>query len=142
MLNQKFSQHRHKDGHWIASRRIPDVETLDRERDTLWSAPPDNYGFAEYVQGWAALARDLSRAAVPYAVHLSPWALLPPHHDLASTPDQDEGALINQAVYGAKLALLASARGALPQRLESAAEALRSAGVRVVIAGPAGSDCR
>jgi len=77
LLNEKF--HMYREPYWIGSERAPDVAALrEAGDDTLWSAPPNGYGHAEYLEGWLALARDLRAAGVPYAllgVPAGPWVL-------------------------------------------------------------------
>jgi len=73
-LNHKLHQYRAGADHWIGGSAAPDVSSLVKSGDTFWSARPRGYGYPEYVAGWAALARELREAGVPYNVILGAYA--------------------------------------------------------------------
>jgi hypothetical protein len=101
-LNHKFSQFADGAEMWIGGKLARDAEALRALSDqTLWTAPPRGYGYPEYVAGWAALAKDLRAAGVPYSVALPTWPWPVRFADDPSTP-ADEGALIREAARGAK----------------------------------------
>jgi hypothetical protein len=131
MLNQKFHQYRSGGGHWIASAAAPDVTRLNRLEDTLWTAPPDAYGYARYVAGWHALAAELRAAAVPYAVSLSLATWRGRSYDDPGSP-ADESALIREAAKGARLVLLDWPERKRGRDFAAARTELEAAGVRVV----------
>lgn len=72
-LNHKIHQYRAGAEHWIGGSATPDVAALVKSGDTLWSAQPRGYRFPQYIAGWAALARELRAAAVPYNVILGAY---------------------------------------------------------------------
>jgi hypothetical protein len=129
-LNAKF--HQYREPWWIASPRAPDVATVrERWEDGLWTAPPRGYGYAEYVEGWVALAADLRAAGVPYAITSLPaWPWPKVGADDPATRDRDEGRMIRDVVRGARIALLETRRDAAG--LEAWAAELTRAGVEVV----------
>jgi hypothetical protein len=141
MLNQKLHQYRRfprsGSGHWIASPAALDVTALNRLADTLWTAPPRGYGYADYVAGWRALAADLRRGGVPYAVTLSlaPWR--GERYDDPSTP-ADESAWIREVARGARLVLLDAPVARRGRDFAAAQAELEAAGARVV---PVDSSC-
>jgi hypothetical protein len=130
MLNDKFSQFRVPNGHWIGSSYVPDVDALNARQTTLWSAPPLGYGYTEYVGGWTALGRDLREAGVPYAVWLSPW----PWSGRRLADPSHEDALVRETARGARFVML---RGALTPGLKRTIEEdLARGGARLVIMNP------
>jgi len=107
-LNHKF--HQYLPGNppmWAGGARAPDVARYVATDDTLWSAPPSSYGYAEYVAGWAAMGADLAAAGVPYVVWLPPtmWRAGSTLYDDPATPT-DENALIRSVAHGARWVLL------------------------------------
>lgn len=129
-LNQKFSMYRRE--HWIDSAAVPDTAKLRaRGAETLWTAPPKGYGYPEYVEGWAALSRDLRAAGVPYAVSgLSAWPWIRDRADDPSSP-RDEGKMIEEAVRGARLVIVERHARSDPAGLLRWAAELEAAGVQV-----------
>lgn len=103
ILNHKFD-HYFLPGFWLESDRYPTATAYVESKDSVWSAAPQDYGYAEYVAGWHALAADLRRAGVPFAVALTPHPWLSEADDRASS--QDERALILQAVQSASTVIL------------------------------------
>jgi hypothetical protein len=129
-LNHKFSQYR--EPMWIGGPLARDAVELRRLADaTLWSAPPIGYGYPEYVRGWAALAKDLRAAGVPYSVNLQTWPWLVRFSDDPASP-ADEGALVREAVLGARYVLLDRWARADHSGLAAFAAELGRAGVDVV----------
>jgi len=83
-------------GHWLGGADAPDVAKL-RATGDAFSAPPDGYGYAQYVAGWHALAREMDAAAVPFAVHLGRSMFTQPRlYDDPATPDVDEAARVRE----------------------------------------------
>jgi hypothetical protein len=132
LLNDKLGQYRRQDGHWLGG-LVHNVEELNREPRTLWSAPPDGYGYPEYVAGWAALGRDLRAAGVPYAVWMGAAAWQGRGLDDSHTADVDEGALVRETVRGARLFLATKAPP--PADLEAIERELRARGGNLVLMG-------
>jgi len=99
---------------------------------TFWSAPPAGYGYPQYVQGWAQLARDLRNAGVPYAARLPLRAWTETFFDDTSTSSVDEAALVREVMRGAKLLLIDRA-ASIPAAIWATAEAqMRSYGAVVI----------
>lgn len=121
LLNHKLPQVRDPAGFWIDAPGRRDVAAIDRGGDTLWSAPPVGYGFTEYVQGWAALGRDLRAAGVPYSVMLTAGAFAGRGYDDPATRDVDEGGLIQSTAAGASLVVILGRTGAEEARRVEAA---------------------
>lgn len=139
LLNDKFAQLRRAEGHWIGGLKAPDVEALSRTGDTLWSAPPEGYGLAGYIEGWAALGQDLRAAGVPYAVWLGIGAWRGRGLDDPAT-EADEGERIRATAGGARLVLLGGE--AAPGEVSRLERELAAGGTRLVAMGAAGrSDC-
>lgn len=138
MLNQKFGQYRLPGGHWLGG-AARDVQGLNQTETTLWTAPPEGYGYPEYVAGWAALGRDLRAAGVPYAVWLSSAVWYSRWYDDPTTPDVDEAALIRETARGARLALVGGPLGAA--QIRSLEQELRGGGARLVLADAARAGC-
>jgi hypothetical protein len=103
LLNQKF--HQYTEQHWIGSPMAPDAEGLRKiGDDTLWTAPPRDYDAAAYLAGWVALAEDLRRAGVPYAVDLPHWpGLIKP---AGNNGPADQGHRIAEVARHARIAVL------------------------------------
>ena len=135
-LVNKFHQYGAEKGHWIGSGRVSDVASLDRVPDTLFSAAPSDYGYAAYVAGWAALARDLRAAGVPYAVEIQSPEFFARADDPSTAAD--EGALIREAARGASLVLLDRWRITTDASLRAATADLEAHGARVV---PVKAEC-
>jgi len=133
MLNNKFAQFRRDGGYWIGSENARDVAHVQAEsRATLWTSPPLDYGYSDYVRGWAALGRDLQAAGVPYAVWVGIGAWRRSYDD-RRTP-LDEGQLIRETARGARLVLL---QQPIPEpEFARVAGQLRNAGVEAVVRGP------
>lgn len=76
LLGDKFSQWNpaiEPDGgrHFARSAAYPDLASVRAKGATdFFSAQPDGLGWAEYVEGWTAIARDLDAAGVPFAVQV------------------------------------------------------------------------
>jgi hypothetical protein len=138
LLNDKFDQYRFEGGHWIGG-AARDVEALNRIGSTLWSAPPDGYGYAEYVSGWVALGRDLRRAGVPYAVWTSAAAWHSRWYDAPETPRVDEQQQILETLRGSRLALVGGPVSA--SRARELDEELRASGSRLVLMDAARASC-
>jgi len=131
-LNHKFHQFRYEP-QWIGSRTIPDVATLRAKGDdTYWTAPPRDYGYPEFVAGWAALGADLRAAGIPYEVEIPIWPWIETDADDPSTP-ADEGKMITEVARGARVAILDANQRRRPPRFFAYAEDLRKHGVTVVI---------
>jgi hypothetical protein len=127
-LNNKFFQYRRPN--WIGSPEVPDVEALERARDEgYWTAPPKGYGYPEYVEGWAALARDLRAAGVPYSVALDARTFQGRGADDPSTPEKDEAAEIRSVARGARFVLLGT--DGPPRAVDTALASLDGSGARV-----------
>jgi hypothetical protein len=132
MLNQKFPQYRKRGGHWIGSSRVRSLGAAGKIGDTFWTGRPEGYGYPEYVEGWAALGRDLRAAGVPYAVWVG-VAVFRGGYDDRSTPDRDEGELIREAARGARYVIL---RNRVPDpELARIRADLERAGVEAVLRG-------
>jgi hypothetical protein len=84
---------------WLGGSGAPNVAAHASSDNTPFSNQPLNYGYAEYVQGWNALARDLDAANVPFAVQTNggQW-VIPDTTDDPLTPGVNEGALIREAI--------------------------------------------
>ncbi len=117
-LNHKFDQYSIP-GFWLESDRYPTVTDYVESKDSVWSAAPQGYGYPEYVAGWNALAADLRRAGVPFAVRLQPNPWLRTADDPASS--QDERALILAGVQSASMVILdvGNAYGRTPDEWEA-----------------------
>jgi hypothetical protein len=135
MLNQKFSQFRKEGGYWLGSPRVPDVAAILRQqRDMFWTSRPADLSYSRYVQGWAALGRELRAAGVPYAVWVGvgAWRSGRPYDDRTTSIGED--ALVRETAEGARIVIL--------QQPSSVAELariereLRAAGVEAVVRGP------
>lgn len=131
-LGHKFHQYRQE--HWIGGAEVPDAAALRRQGDdTFWTAPPTDYDYPAYVQGWVALARDLRSAGVPYAMTtLATWPWIGPRLDDPRTPDVNEMELIHEVVRGARLVLLERTAASDPRGLEAFAASVAAAGAEVV----------
>jgi hypothetical protein len=138
LLNEKLSQYRRSGGHWLGG-LVRNVAELNREPRTLWSAPPDDYGYPEYVAGWAALGRDLRAAGVPYAVWMAPIGWWGRGLDDRSTPGVDEGALVRETARGARLFL--STKAGAPTELDAIERELEARGGSVVLRGRGRESC-
>ncbi|MCZ7618466.1 MAG: hypothetical protein M5U32_09185 [Myxococcota bacterium] len=130
MLNHKFDQY-FLPGFWLGSDRYPTVKAYVESKDSVWSAAPQDYGYAEYVAGWHAMAADLRRAGVPFAVQLTPNPWLRKADDPASP--QDERQLILAAVQSASIVILdvANTYGRSPDEWEALVGAKGAKVVRV-----------
>ena len=104
-LNHKLHQYRSGADHWIGGSAAPDVSSLVKSGDTFWSAKPKSYGYPEYVAGWAALARELREAGVPYNVILGAYAFTGDALDDPRTP-ANEAALVRDVADGASSVLV------------------------------------
>jgi len=131
-LNQKFSQYYKDKGYWLGSSWCPDISNCTGKPDTIFSARPDGYGFAEYVAGWVALAHDLQSAEVPYVVRLIPHPWLTVADD-PSTPEIDEASQIRSVLKGARLVMLDSGNTGPDFSITEWAEQLRLSGVSVLL---------
>lgn len=140
-LNHKLHQFRPRrfraPQHWIASGEVKDVTSLNATGDTYWTAPPRAYGYAEYVAGWSAMARDLREAGIPYTVLLNAGPWMGTDYDDPASP-ADEAAAIREVALGARAVLLDGGRGPLGLGGTRAERELRARGVRVV---PMDSSC-
>lgn len=131
MLNQKFAQYFQKKGYWLGSSWCPNVSSCTGHPDTIFSAQPDGYGFANYVAGWVALAQDLQSANVPYVVRLTPHPWLTTSDD-PSTPGTDEASQIRTVLQGAHLVLIDAGNTGPSLSITEWTEQLRRSGVRVL----------
>jgi hypothetical protein len=131
-LGHKLHQYRRGANHYVASAAAPDVTALNQLRDTLWSAPPKDYGYTDYVRGWRDLARDLRAGGVPYAV-LLPSALFAGgrYDDLRSLFD-DEAEWLREAAEGARVVLLDRSPRVSAARADAIRQKLSAAGAQVV----------
>lgn len=132
MLNHKLHQYLPAaGGHWIGSPKAPDVTTLNRLQDTLWSTPPKGYEYLDYVQGWHDLAADFRQAGVPYGVEISiaPW--VGDFYEDPRTPIS-ENRLIREAARGARVVLLDWPRARRGAEFATVRSELEAAGARVV----------
>lgn len=104
-LSHKFCQYRFGQENWLngtlasncgeTAGVVDDVTKLHDAGSHMWTAEPTDYGWSEYVQGWAAMADDLKAAGVPFVVHLnaSYW-LSPSTYDDPATVGINEATLI------------------------------------------------
>jgi len=132
MLNHKFPQYDEETEYWLGSSCCSNVSNCLRKPDTILSARPDGYGFAEYVEGWVALAQDLRSAGVPYVVRLIPHPWLTRADDPA-TPEINEASQIRSVLKGARLVMLDAGNTGPTLSITEWAEQLRLAGVRVLL---------
>lgn len=134
-LSHKFEQYR-ANGWWIGAGNayaVTNVARLNAFADqTFWSAPPAGYGYPQYVQGWAQLARDLRSAGVPYSARLPLRAWTEKFFDDPSTSGVDEAALVREVMRGAKLLLIDRAASIPAAMWETAAAQMRSHGPEVI----------
>jgi hypothetical protein len=132
MLNEKFAQYEEKPGgggYWLGSSWCPDVSRCVGD-SSAFSAQPDSYGFANYVDGWVALARDLEAAGVPYMVRLIPNPWLRSADDPST--DFQEFSRIKSVLKGALLVMLDAANTGSGLSIEDWTRQLRASGVRVL----------
>jgi hypothetical protein len=140
-LNHKFHQYLPNwPGRWWGAELAPDVAAYLAYDDTMWSAPAANYGYAEYLAGWAAFADDLDLAGIPFSVSLTPfmWRADTAYDDPA-TPEANEAEVIRGVARRAHQVLLER-----PQQVGAAEYAavvadIESAGVATVV--PITSSC-
>lgn len=131
-LNHKFSQYYQERGYWLGSSWCPNLSNCAGKLDTIFSAQPDGYGFAEYVTGWVTLARDLRSAEVPYVVRLAPHPWLTVADDPA-TREVDEASQIRSVLKGARLVMLDASNTGPDLSIWDWADQLRRSGVTVLI---------
>ena len=144
MLNQKFCQWNFGNENWLggdlwtgcgeSGAVVTTVSLLQAAGADLWTAEPDGFGYTDWIQGWHAMAQDLSAAGVPFAVYLdTPKLLRTDLYDDPSTGDVNEAALIRDVVENyADLVVLDRDGGG---RRHSLAEEnrLRALGVNVLV---------
>lgn len=104
MLNHKLAQYS-EPMPFIGRPETPDVTTFNERQNAAFTAPFDDYGYPQYVAGWASLARDLRAAGVPYAVALVGPRIAETADD-PSTPYMNEGKLIRETARHARVVLL------------------------------------
>lgn len=131
-LNHKL--HQYQASHWIGSPGVKNVAMLESRADTFWTAQPVGYGYSAYVRGWHALAQDLRRAGVPYAMTIALRAWGGSSFDDKSTATVDEAELVRDVMRGASIVMLDRPRDTTPASLADEARAgLAAHGVRVVM---------
>lgn len=130
-LNHKF--HQFHEPYWLDSPKVPTPAALRAlDDDTVWTAPPRDYGFAAYAAGWSAMAADLRAAGVPYAVEVPTWPWLSQLADDPSTPNVDESKLLREAIRGARYVILERWARADVQGLDAFAAELERGGSEVM----------
>ncbi len=132
MLNEKFAQYFGGGvDYWLGSSTCLDVSRCTGKPDTIFSAKPDDYGFAEYVAGWVAFARDLKAADVPYMVRTVPHPWLT-NADDPSTPEVNEALEIESVLEGARLVLLGAGNTGPTLSISDWERDLSESGVRIL----------
>ena len=131
MLNHKFGQYWTRQGYWLGSAACPDISRCTNGIGNIFSAPPDGYGYAEYVEGWVAFARDLDAAGIPYVVRLAPNPWLT-KADSRSTPDIDERQSIRSVLLRADTVLLSASNVGYLGSIDRWHEQLRREGANIV----------
>jgi len=131
LLNHKFDQYYLREGFWLGSATCPDVARCTNGNGNIFSARPVGYGYAEYVEGWAALSRDLDTAGIPYMVIVppNPWLI---KADSKTTPTIDERELIRSVLRRADTLLLSASNIGPRGSSDRWAELLRREGANVV----------
>jgi len=130
-LSHKLFQYR-EHAHWIGSPFAPNVDVLNASGDTLWTAPPTGYDYAEYVTGWSQLAADMRAANVPYTITITWRAWAADGMDDPATTSVNEAELIRAAMRGAKTLFLDRPVDVNPTDWNILVSQIQAAGPRII----------